>query len=151
MEKGESNRGVAASEAKWEFQATFRREEVAVLAPGAHRLQWCGLVAGYPAGLQLERRTDDGDETLGVFLHFYMSEYESLAQGVPRGGVLLKVNWLLPPNCDWNFNMFVRTGISRGWRNVFFKPWAEAVREGSPHFPNGKLEVKLTVKLAVKE
>jgi hypothetical protein len=27
-------------------------------------------------------------------------------------------------------------------------PWAEAVREGSPHFPGGKLEVNATVRLA---
>ena len=39
----------------------------------------------------------------------------------------------------------------RGWGNVFHKPWAEVVREGSPHFPDGKLEIKLTVKRALKK
>jgi hypothetical protein len=31
------------------------------------------------------------------------------------------------------------------------KPWEEVVREGSPHFPGGKLEITVTVKLVTKE
>ena len=42
-------------------------------------------------------------------------------------------------------------GRSRGYPDVFEKPWAEVVREGSPHFPGGKLEVTATAKLVVKE
>lgn len=35
--------------------------------------------------------------------------------------------------------------------NIFEKPWTEAVCEGSPLFPDGKLEVKATVKMGQKE
>lgn len=31
------------------------------------------------------------------------------------------------------------------------KPWGEVVREGSPHFPGGKMEIKATFRLVVEE
>lgn len=35
--------------------------------------------------------------------------------------------------------------------DAFGKPWAEAVCEGSPHFPGGTMEIKAKVTMWAKE
>ena len=66
---------------------------------------------------------------------------------------MLKFDVQLSPNVKKKFAPFSfrNFGHGYGYFDVFKKPWAEAVREGSPHFPNGKLDVKATVKLVTKD
>lgn len=45
--------------------------------------------------------------------------------------------------------MFLVDCKPQGWDDVFKKPWAETVRDGSPHFPDGKLAVQLTMHVRV--
>ena len=87
-------------------------------------------------------------DTLGIYLLLSMSKSE-VFEGAPSADVSLKVDLAASPD---------EKGLLRdhftfkgwGWGNFFEKPWAEAVGEGSPHFPNGKLTVKVKVKRATK-
>ena len=149
--RGRANRGVEPSEASWELKASFTLEKVAALEPGERIDKWCELVAGYPAALSVDRQA--ADDTLGVFLRIDMRRSPTHLQGALSAGVALKVDWTLTLNVKRSHSRYfsVATFPAWGYPNFFEKPWAESVREGSPHFPNGKLEVKATFKLAVKE
>jgi hypothetical protein len=145
--EGSSNRGVAFSAARWEVKASFTLEEVAALQADENVIKWCGLVAGYEAGLSVQR-WKDGD-TLGAFLRISIPTPENALEGAPAAGVGLKFELTLSPDVKREFSHYF-TGLGFGYRDFFDKPWAESVREGSPHFPGGKLEVKASVQLAVK-
>lgn len=150
VERGLSNRGVAPSSASWEIKASFTLEEVEVLEPGGTIRKWCGVVAGYPAALQMQRVQKDGHDTLGAYLLIDMPKDKDAPIPGPKAGVMLKYNMTLTPNVKTSLSHHF-AGQGWGWPNVLGKPWAEAVREGSPHFPNGKLEIKATMKMLVKE
>ena len=112
--------------------------------------KWCGLIAGYPAGLSLQRWKGDGKETLGAFFWIDMPVCPSPLVGGLRPGVTMKTQWAFPPDLDKALSHYYING-GWGWSNPFDKPWAEVVREGGPHCPNGVLEVEVTVQLATKE
>lgn len=76
----------------------------------------------------------------------------------PAAGMSLKWNITVSPDLEigWQTDFFHYgkegdSGTTWGWGDVVEKDWAEAVREGSPHFPGGRLEVKANVKQATKE
>jgi len=107
-----------------------------------------GIVAGYPAMLWLER--DKEEDTLGVYLSIecLWKKEEALERG-PALGVVLRYEFHVGRCAGIELKSFFTSRSYDGYSDVFKKPWAEVVREGSPHFPGGKLEVKVTVKLAV--
>ena len=109
------------------------------------------MVAGYPAALRVKRQTEAG-ELLGVFLRIHMPSRSTNLKSAFPAGIGLEVGVTLTPNVKRSYSHYFSkaTDLVWGYPDAFNKPWAEAVREGSPHFPNGKLEVKATVKLAVK-
>jgi hypothetical protein len=147
--RGKGDRGLPPSEASWELKASFMLEEVMALETGKSIRMWCGVVAGYKAALQVERDEEKG--TLGAHLVIRMPAVEAV-EGGPAAGVGLKVEMLLPPDVKWGYSAFYTSQKSCwGYDDVIGKPWAEAVREGSPHFPGGKLEIKATVQLALEE
>jgi hypothetical protein len=147
--RGSPDRGVALSEACWELKASFSLEEVAALRLGGFVWKWCGLVAGYAAGLSVQRTKDK--DTLGAFLRINVPKPENALEGGPAAGVRLKFELALSPDVKHESSAYF-TGLGFGFPDFFDKPWAESVREGSPHFPGGKLEFKVNnVKLAVKE
>lgn len=144
--QGRPNRCISPSEAAWEVKATFTLKELAAVKPENRLSKWCGLVAGYPAELSIERRIRG---TLGIFLRVRIPKPEARLAGSAEEGVCLRTDWTLSPTINKSFsNLFKTQG--RGWNDVFAKPWAEVVREGSPHFPGGKLEIKVSLKLALK-
>lgn len=143
-------RGVVPSEASWEVKASVTLEEVAALQPNGI-WKWCGLAAGYPADFCVKRETSNGNETLGIYLHLRMPEHENAPIDGPEAGVMLAYDMMLSPAVTKTLAAALFDTSGWSFLEVFGKPWAEAVREDSPHFPNGVLEVKATVKLAVKE
>jgi hypothetical protein len=147
--RGKLNRGVSLSAARWELQASFTLEEVAALEPGSGITKWCGLVAGYGAGLNVERVKEK--DALGAYLRIHVpSDLESplavYTFSGPTAGVGLQAEITLSPDVKREFSAYF-TANGRGYHNIFGKPWAEAVCEGSPHFPGGKLEFTATVML----
>ena len=66
-----------------------------------------------------------------------------------RRGLGLRVD-VLSPTRGWNLEYYF-SGQGRGWSDLFDKPWAEVVREGSPYFPDGKLEVVVEVQVVVEK
>ena len=69
--------------------------------------------------------------------------------GIPRGiGLQVK---LFAPRPDSTIEHYFTGNQSWGWRDFFDKPWAEAVCEGSPHFPEGEMKVEVEVRLLVNE
>ena len=92
--------------------------------------------------------SDKGD-ILVAYLRVYMPEPESqLESGLPAGVALHMYLSLGARLQAQQSRYFVKKHV---WGNVFRKPWAEMVREGSPHFPDGKLEVKATLWQAMKK
>lgn len=144
--RGKRNRAGAIFDAKWRLLVSFPLNKLAALEPDEEKLRWCGLVAGYAAALWVQRR-QDGD-TLAAFLKIHLPAYSPLTEGSPSTGVALKMEMTLTPDVKKEQYRFFSdaTHVSWGWFNIFGKPWAEAVHEGSPHFPDGKLEVHATVK-----
>lgn len=55
VERVGGDRGVVPFEASWELKASYTLREMAVLQLGCWMKKWCGLIAGYPAGLSLQR------------------------------------------------------------------------------------------------
>ncbi len=107
-----------------------------------------GIVAGHSALLRLRHEREK--DTLGVFLRItdYRGKEKTLKRG-PDLGVGLRYKFYVGRRDTIELEDFFKFGYFHGYSDVFGKPWAEVVREGSPHFPGGKLEVKVTVKLAV--
>ena len=149
VERGRCDRGVGTSQASWGVEAPFTLE-VAALGHNRRIKKWCGLVAGYPAALRVAR--DEGN-MLGLYFNIDIAPTPTDLQGALSAGVALKVDWIFTPNIKTSFFNYFADGVYRAWGfgDIFRKPWAEAVREGSQHFPNGTLEIKATVKLAVKK
>ena len=150
---GKRDRGIGASNASWEVKASFTLEEVAALEPDEVIDKWCGLVAGYPAYLHVARETAAKGDTLGAHFGVHLPG-AAVSDDTLEAGVGLDYNMTLSPGVEmgWTSDFFSHgTFTAWGWNNAFRNPWAEAVREGSPHFPGGQLEVKATVKLAMKK
>lgn len=148
VDRGRPCRGIALSEASWDLKATFALEAVEGLKMGEHIRKWCGLVVGYPAALEVERMKD-GD-TLGAFLCLSAPKCE--LDGAPAVGVGLRVDMMLPLDTFKSYKQFSNPKSSDwGYRDVFDKPWAEAVCEDNPYFPEDELEVQVTAKLLLKE
>ena len=81
---------------------------------------------------------------------FYFSRPTMPGGGTP--GVAFEVEVAIPPGVK---HLMKRRFESPGDRHLkvrdaFGKPWAEVVREGSPFFPEGKMEVTATIKLLTK-
>lgn len=149
--RGRPSRGVSFAAASWELEATFTLEKVAMLQPGGGVFKWCGLVAGYPAGIMGKReRAENGQDTLGMFLLIHFSPPEKGVSDAPAAGVGLQTTWTFPTDIHNCLDHFFESD-SWGWDNPFGKPWAEAVQEGSPHFPDGKMEVKVTGQAGAEE
>ena len=107
-------------------------------------------MAGYPALLRLKHDGEEEKDTLGV--HLFVADLPEMKEALKRGpdlGVGLRYKFYVGRRDTIELEDFFMFGYSYGYEDVFGKPWAEVVREGSPHFPGGKLEVKVTVKLAV--
>ena len=136
--QGSMNRGVVPSLASWELKATFTLEEVAALQQGARIMKWCGFVAGYLADLYAERKKETDTLALHSFISipkpFNVPKYTSELEGALSEGVCLHQAWTLPPNIKKTTSR-IYGNIAWGWADVFGKPWAEVVREGSSHFP----------------
>lgn len=123
---------------------------MAGLQPKCQINKWCGLVAGYPASLQV-RRLANGD-TLGAYLGIRLPNATVGVDASLVQGVGLKYSMTLLPGVGTGWeSRFLGAGAGSGPADVFRNPWAEAVRESSPHFPGDKLDFKATVKLAVKQ
>lgn len=122
--------------------------EMAALQTGSFLLKWCGVVAGYSTGLQVKRWMRDGIDTLGVFLRVDTTGFrDTLEKMLPAGDVFaVDLSPLSPDRVKRSFDHYFQTS-SYGWPNIFNKPWAEIVNEGSAYLPDGKLQVKATVKL----
>jgi hypothetical protein len=147
--RGKGDRGLPTLEASWEIQTSFTLEEVTALQSNKSIRKWCGLVAGYPAALGV--MWDKDKDTLGAFLRVSMPAVD-VVEGGPAAGVGLKFDLTLSPAVKKSqFTHFFTRTESCSYPNVFEKPWAEVVCEGSPHFPGGKLEIKATVQLALEE
>ena len=116
----------------------------------------CGIVAGYIVNLSVNRVSEEGEipESVGVHIQVYMRRLRNIETG-PAGGVGFEVTITCPPNDIHTSgtidHFFTIESPTSGWSDFIEKPWAEAVREGSPYFPGGKMEVKATLKLATKE
>ena len=119
------------------------------MEPGGCIVKCCGPVAGYLVAPRVERWRDDG-HTLGLYLEIYKPTCAVKLEGGLPAGVMLDWALMLSPNISEHAGIDYFSS-AWGFGDIFDKPWAEAEREGSPHFPNGKLEVKATVKLAVKD
>lgn len=113
-------------------------------------VKWCGQVAGYTVGFRVERGKEK--DTLAVFLQIPMLPEKSVLHAAPAAGVGLNTDWIIPRAIQLSYcHYFIKSTRTWGWRDVFDKPWAQAVQEGSPHFPGGKLEIKATIKLLLEE
>jgi hypothetical protein len=96
------------------------------------------------------RDTHNNEDAPSVFFELNLpGSVNGGLEGGPKGGVGVMVDCTLSSNVLRNLTNHFYAKYCWGKRNVFGKPWAEAVCEGSPHFPGGKLEVKGTVRLAV--
>ncbi len=147
---GLDNRGRSPSETTWEVKASFTLEEVAALEQDSKIFKSCGLIAGYEAWLSVERTQNSGLDALDADFSIVVPKING-AMALGRAGVGLKWRLALSPNTQLPQDAFFFDGRGRGFDNVFMKPWAEVVREGSPHFPGGKLEFTAAAKLVVKE
>lgn len=156
------NRGRAPTVASWELNTTFLPKEVAALEPGEHIGKWCGMVAGYAAGISVDRCKDK--DTLGVVFFIVMprplnmSPLTTELEGGLPAGVSLTVDFTVyftdfSPFPAWEQRKRASMLVGckpRSWEDVFGKPWAETVRGARHQFSDGTLEVKAEVKLAVK-
>lgn len=97
--RGTRSRGMAPSLASWEVNASFTLE-VAALHLKESIEKWCGIVAGFPAGFQLQRRQDKGTDTLAAYLVIDVpvpTPSDTLA-GAPTPGVGLTIDMVLSPD-----------------------------------------------------
>lgn len=94
VERVGGDRGIVPFEASWELKASYTLREMAVLQLGCWMKMWCGLIAGYLAGLSLQRWKGDGKETLGAFFWIDMPVCPSPLVGGLRPGVTMKRNGL---------------------------------------------------------
>ena len=161
---GSGDRGVPLSAACWELKASFGLREIALMELNESRRCWCGIVAGYVAFIAVTRghtdehdKEEDIEDTLGVFLAIqFEDDGEGPGAGLaggPSPGVGLQFTMTISPDISDVYGPYfcMKTLPACGSTDSLDKPWAEAVYEGSPHFPDGKLEVKVIVKLAPKE
>ena len=84
--------------------------------------------------------------TLGLRL---VLDIPSIDPSDPNRGMKFDYDVEVSPSVHTRAGAFVFTMQRQASHpDVFGKPWAEVVREGSPHFPDGKMEVTATFKLA---
>lgn len=107
-------------------------------------------MADYPAGLVVQRMKEMDKETLGAFLHIDMLQPETVLSKGPALGVMMVFGLTIAPGISRTANHLFTGQKAWGWSNMFAKPWTEVVRDGSPHFPGDKLEVKATAKLVFR-
>lgn len=143
---GKPNRGVPASEAEWAISGSFILKEMEALVPDGI-IKWCSFVAGCMAGVIVVRTPET--DTLGLRL---VLDIPSIDPSDPNRGMKLDYDVEVSPSVRMRAGAFVFTMQRQASHpDVFGKPWAEVVREGSPLFPGGKLEIKGTLKLLSKE
>ena len=143
--RGSCGRGVPPSQARWELQATFELEELGAFETGDSFRINCGYVAGYAAALEVSSDGDDG--TFGAYVRIYGGFRKKPLPRAPAPGVGFRARFRFPAfDEELACSGFHQHDIPMyGITNVFGQPWAEVVCEGSPHFPDGKTEVKVTV------
>jgi hypothetical protein len=144
---GAASRGAASpSRAEWQLKASFTLEEVEALRPGGVVGKWCGLAVGYPIACNVQR--SEGRDRLGVCLCIALPTPQGLGAG---GGSAMGVDLKVKLNFPTTSTPLVEDRLKRdepwGYTDVFNKPWSRVVRAGSPEFPGGKLEVRVTIKL----
>lgn len=134
------NRGPSLFDASWELKASFSLEEVAALEPNGS-IQKCGLVAGYVAGFEIQRKSyDDGSEYINTYLRLYVD-----GASVLEGGPAPQVVFDLAISCCQNRYEFHEKARLKGAYICYWRiddwlegnSWDETVCEGSPCFPNG--------------
>ena len=114
-----------------------------------------GMLAGYAVGIVVDRCKDK--DTLGVWFFIYIDLplYFSGLTTELEGGFPLRVSVEVllraTPSVSKHSLALLVGSNQQGWGDIFGKPWAETVRDGSPHFPDGKLEIKASARLAVQK
>ena len=147
---GLADRRFRPSEASWELKASFKIEEVVEVGTmGCGRTKWCGVVGGYIVGLSVAPELNGA---LRTSFNLNVPHLRGLTdEGCgPAFGVALHVEMAISPNVNHVYDVY-RPQLRADVHDALNKRWAEAVCEGSPHFPGGMMEIKATVKLVVKE
>jgi hypothetical protein len=99
-----------------------------------------------------ENKRKEIKDALGVHFGLESLEPEGGLEGGPAIGVGMEVIWSFPPDITMPFEDFHTSFRGWGEPDMFKKRrWAQVVREGSPLFPGGVMEIKATVRLVTKD
>ena len=109
--------------------------------------KYCGLVAGYPAKLSVNRT---GDYELSAYVVLQTHNHTRKMKGAASPGMVLGIEarWCrgrYDQQPSAQFDNFIFTAVLNLFKET---PWAEAVREGSPYFPGGTLDLHVVVRWA---
>lgn len=142
---GKKDRGYRLGDARWHINASFTLEEVSRLEPMESIVKWCGPVAGYSAAFEVGKTDED---LLDFFVRIQIPGPSNFNfTGSPYRGVGLTIH-ILVPNSHMTFTHFF-TRCKRTRTRLFDnKTWTDAL---SQHFPQGKMEIKATVKLVIDD
>lgn len=116
-----------------------------------------GAAAGYPVGMTVEQGPAKGKaKARTVGLKFCLKMYgESIfaadePPSIVKRGVLMRVQARIGGEGEWKtMTCFLGGEEWQGWDDMLGAAWSNAVREGSPFFPDGKIRIEARFKVVV--